>query len=352
MTRVGDYAFINAKVRAMRSRMLTDAQIEELLAAQNLEGAVLALRETSYARVADDLAAGRDLRQAQLALEEEEIDLHLRLAGLLSGRPRAVVEHLVTAYEIENLKVVLRLWHRSLPMESAYLLREHVIHKLPLAELMVADNIQAVARLLEKTPYGKPVLAAADEFVRTHALFPVETSLSETYFRDLLRVVGRLPAIDRDRALRIVGGEIDVWNLNWVLSCKLYYRLPQVEMSRHLIPDGSRVLPDQAARIYRADKLQNVLAEVVDLPEGATAGLTGLDDAAAGVLLVAMVNELLVQEVRRILAGFPFTIGTVLGFLVLKRLETRNLITLLECAVWGEVPESRRHRLIRPEGVV
>ena len=352
MTRIGDYAFVNAKVRAMRSRMLTDTQIESLLAARGLDETILALRQTPYARIADDLAVGYDLRQTQLALEEEEVDLHLRLAGLLSGCPAAVVRHLATSYEIKNLKTVLRLWHRSLPIEPAYLLRDFIVHRLPLAEIAQSENIQTVVRLLENTPYAAAVSAAVDEFTRGHALFPVEASLDTTYFQELLQLVDGLPSSDRNAARRVIGGEIDLCNLNWVLSCKFYHRLPASKMSQYLIPSGLRILPEVAVRLYDADKLQSVLAEVADLPENVAEKARGLDGSSAGVLLVAVVNQLLLREARRVLSGFPFNIGTVLGFLVLKRLETKNLIVLLECVFWGKDPGARRSYPVRAGGLV
>jgi len=43
----------------------------------------------------------------------------------------------------------------------------------------------------------------------------------------------------------------------------------------------------------------------------------------------------LVREAKKALAGFPFTIGTVLSYLILKRNEIRNLITILNGKLLG-----------------
>jgi vacuolar-type H+-ATPase subunit C/Vma6 len=46
-------------------------------------------------------------------------------------------------------------------------------------------------------------------------------------------------------------------------------------------------------------------------------------------LLEIILWSYLVSEAKKTLGGFPFTIGTVLSYLILKRTEIRNLITIL-----------------------
>jgi len=45
--------------------------------------------------------------------------------------------------------------------------------------------------------------------------------------------------------------------------------------------------------------------------------------------------EILLKEVKTALGGDPFTIGTVLGYLILKRRETKNIISLLYAKACG-----------------
>jgi vacuolar-type H+-ATPase subunit C/Vma6 len=51
--------------------------------------------------------------------------------------------------------------------------------------------------------------------------------------------------------------------------------------------------------------------------------------------LEEFLSAALKQQARKALSGFPFTIGTVLGYLVLKKDETRNLISLLYAKKFG-----------------
>jgi vacuolar-type H+-ATPase subunit C/Vma6 len=41
------------------------------------------------------------------------------------------------------------------------------------------------------------------------------------------------------------------------------------------------------------------------------------------------------REIKAALSGFPFTIGTVMGYLTLKSRETKNIISLLHAKEYG-----------------
>ena len=53
------------------------------------------------------------------------------------------------------------------------------------------------------------------------------------------------------------------------------------------------------------------------------------EDLSKLYLLEIILWSYLVSEAKKTLGGFPFTIGTVLSYLILKRTEIRNLITIL-----------------------
>ena len=52
-------------------------------------------------------------------------------------------------------------------------------------------------------------------------------------------------------------------------------------------------------------------------------------------LIEKMLQEILMIEVRRILAGYPFTIGIVLAYFVLKGNEIRRIVTVLNAKSYG-----------------
>ena len=59
------------------------------------------------------------------------------------------------------------------------------------------------------------------------------------------------------------------------------------------------------------------------------------DEISRLVLIERILQQIMLHEVGRLLAGYPFTIGTVLAYVVLKRNETRTLMTILNAKLYG-----------------
>jgi V/A-type H+-transporting ATPase subunit C len=52
-------------------------------------------------------------------------------------------------------------------------------------------------------------------------------------------------------------------------------------------------------------------------------------------LMQGFLYEVLQREIKKVLGGFPFTIGVVLGYLVLKHRETKNIVSLCYAKSFG-----------------
>ena len=98
-----------------------------------------------------------------------------------------------------------------------------------------------------------------------------------------------------------------------------------------VIPGGDKIDKDSVRRFYASDGLTKVVESIAFGPY-----LKVKDLVEENIFLIEQfLHELMLREVRRALAGFPFTIGTVLGYLVLKRRETKNLISLCYAKYFG-----------------
>ena len=92
-----------------------------------------------------------------------------------------------------------------------------------------------------------------------------------------------------------------------------------------MIPGGARVNKNNISSFYTA----NGFAKATDSAGlGPYAKIRELIEGHID-LIENFLHEVLLKEVKRALAGYPFTIGVILGYAVLKRNETKNIISLL-----------------------
>lgn len=344
------YGFINAKLRARLSKILPDEFTSELARTHTLTEAVQLLHGTDFAVVEEVYNQTGDIKMAEMELARKEARIYLELEDLVKEEVRAIVFALAERFEIENLKNALRLWFdahirgRRIDTAVGYLMRDRIHRELDLDAVINAANLEEVVQALGTSPYAAVVAARTAEVLKRQSLFPVEVALDHLFYRQLLAAVEGLEPRDRAIARRMIGAEIDLQNINWLVRFKGFYKLSQDEAMAFAIPAGVNLSPDQVAEAYSSDNPGAILSSLVRKKySGLSAMLTPKDYAESYsrlVMIERILDQILLIEVRHLLAGFPFTVGIILAYFVLKSAEIRRIMTILNAKFYNW-PEER-----------
>lgn len=327
MGQLSKYSYTNAKIRAMLSYLIEPAVFDQLQEAKDMEVVLQGLGKTSYRELIAKHAGEPDLAQLESDLLKNDISIHQRVVtAMTTAVEKRLVNTLLERYEIEQLKVVLRIWHKKAPVNLRdYLLNVKISHEIDYEKIVNAPNIEEIILLLDGTPYMKPLLNARDRYKTKGSVFYLEVALDIDFYERLNAIISELSPIDQGMAKAILGVEIDIENIRWLIRFRKYYALPMGEILEWVIPGGDRINKDSVRSLYVSDGLGKVIESVSLGPYAKIRELT-LENAG---LLESVLYEILQKQIKRAMAGFPFTIGTVLGYLVLKRKETQNLQALL-----------------------
>lgn len=345
---VRKYSLVNAKVRARLSTLLAPELITRLAETRDLSEFYAVLGGTVYEDIFSKPEITFDPRVGERLLIEREIEWHAELLQDLRGAEKALVAHFLEKYEIENLKVALRIREGSRGEEEMkYIVRRTLPNSLPYQAIAEAASIEDVLVLVGGTPYAPAIQAVLDDFRERGTLFPVEINLEIDYYRRLVKLVESLSTKDRRIALQLVGLEIDQKNISWLVRLKFYYDIPVGDLLNYNIPGGYRMKRDRLTRAFRADTMREVLTIALEKSLGQASDALIREGRLSKLYLLEIIlwNQLIV-EARRTLGGFPFTIGTILAYLILKRTEIRNIITILNGKVYrmdrGEIESHLR----------
>jgi len=148
----------------------------------------------------------------------------------------------------------------------------------------------------------------------------------------LMKAINKLAAKDREIVSRITGVEIDLKNIDWLIRLKNFYDMPMDAVLAMLIPGGFNLNKEIVSELYKA---QNISAVLHDFVKGRYPGLTALLASAEGdshsklLLIHRILEEIMKHEVKRIRSGYPFTIGIILVYFILKRNELKKIRTIL-----------------------
>ena len=336
MKSLARYAATNALTRTMLSELVSSREFDSIIRSESLNGAWLALRKTSYGAWVPDDPPGEILEIEKILREVTALRFR-RSIHALHGTPREVGMLLLSRWDIDNLEFALRLWHGKDRDLHKFLTYPSFVNEIPVYDIVEAETLEEIGLLLRGTPYIEPITAGLGAYRESESIFYVEIALERDYYHRLLDAAAQLGGGDARLAEKIIGAEIDLVNLAWLSRLIDYYKMDPGVLHRHVIPGPSPVSRRLAEPGLSLEKLKDLSAEVL-------AGRAGKDvEARIGpdsvALFETLVGETVVGIARSTLSGYPFSIGCVFAFYILKRAELRNLSTAFT-GKWLDTDES------------
>jgi V/A-type H+-transporting ATPase subunit C len=201
-----------------------------------------------------------------------------------------------------------------------------------------ADNFEEIAGVCSGTPYDQIVKKYGHTVESQGSLFRMEVAFDHFYYQNLLASIAKLDRRDRETALRLTGVEIDLQNINWIIRFKNFYDLPLEAVMAAIVPGGFNLDKAVMGELYSAQNVTSVLHGFVKRKYPGLSALLSAqtsDSTSRLMLIRRILEEIMKQEVQRILAGYPFTIGIILSYFILKRNELKKIRTILNAKHYG-----------------
>lgn len=332
------YALVNAKLRARISKILTEDTFKKLIDSQSLDSTLALLRETPFANLEEIYSRTGDLKLAELELLKKEIALYREIKIYVHENTMHLLDALLYKFEIDNLKNAIRIFFdriirkRDIESVSSYLLKDPVIHPIPIDAIANADYYSDIVELCANTPYEMIIRNNQTSVETEKSLFHLEIAFDHFYYKNLVEAISILEKKDKAIATRLIGVEIDLLNINWIIRLKNFNNLPLDIVLSTLIPEGFNLKKSMVAELYSAHNVTSILGEFINTsyPGLSTLLASQASDSTSRLLLIQrLLEEILKYEVRRILAGYPFTIGIMLSYFILKNNELRKIRTII-----------------------
>jgi V/A-type H+-transporting ATPase subunit C len=332
------YAFINAKLRARISMLLSNDVFSRLMKAQSLHEALGYLQDTPFRLIAEVFSKTGDLKLGELELLRQEVSLYKDIEKYVRGDALKLVHALTARFEIDYLKNAIRVFFdrkvrgRSVDTAAHYVIRDVIHHDLSIDRIINAASWEEIIHILNKTPYAKTIEENREHVEHNKSLFPLEIALDHLYYTNLCVQAEKLGGRDRSLALRLIGVEIDLLNIDWIIRFQRFYHLPMEEALRLIVPGGFQLDPGSLQEVYHSQNVAPFLKHVIQEHYPGLASLISAqttDSTSRFLLIERVLEQIIMHEIRRILSGNPFTIGIILSYFILKRNEMRKVQTIL-----------------------
>lgn len=347
--RLKKYAFINAKLRARISNIIPDELLAQMAKSRSLTEAIRLLHDTPFQVLEEVYNRTGDLKLAELELLKKEIELYHEIEKYIKGDVLEFVKGLTRKYEVENLKAAIRLWFdrvirkRNIEPYTGYLYREKIHYDLHIDQIINVDSIEGIIDVLSDTPYAKIIRENSTQLETTRHLFPIEIALDRYFYKQLYEKASLLDRTDFEITRRMLGVEIDMENISWLVRFRDFYRMSMEQTLSSMIPYGHHLDKKALEDAFASGDSTEILRSLISKKYTALSSMLAVqsaDNQSKLVLLGRFLDQIILYEVRKIKGGYPFTIGIVMAYFVLKKNEIHKVMTILN-AKYYNIEEER-----------
>jgi V/A-type H+-transporting ATPase subunit C len=333
IVRLFRYAYAQSKTRAMKSRLLNHDDWHYLLRMRNIDDIFRYLSATDYGLFLSGLsAAATDSRSISLSLHDCLFKDYTKIIKALPPSRAMVLYALLTRYEAENIKTLLRgIWQGSARMSVRPLLyRLGTLSRLPTEALLETRQIPDAVDLLKQTVYHAPLVHALALFRTQDRLFPLEMAVDMASFRLLHDRIDSLGGADRNTAAWLAGVFVDGINLSWLVRFRTAYGLSPEEIINYSLPHGHLITLKDIGNLTRISNLPTFLD---NLPHPYNSALESVQQWNQ---IHPFFQTWLVAELYRMFRKNPFHIGLPFSYMLLKEMEVKALEGLVSAIEAGE----------------
>jgi V/A-type H+-transporting ATPase subunit C len=341
---VPDFPYINARVRAMHSRLLTPAQVDDLMGAASLAVLQQALASTPYAPDLHEALTRFDGVPAVDAMLARNLRRTTRsILTWADGAARRLIEVILVRWDVANLRVLVRGRHADRPPEEMLeaLLPAGTLSEVVLREMAHQPDLVGVAAMLESVnhPLAAPIVQAVDEYATGKDLVTLEVAVDRAYIAWGMAQARRRGA--NGAALRrVLQAEVDVANVKTALRLANAGDVDEETRLRHFIPGGPLVTRE----VFRGLTAPAMRAQAWKILR--RSGFPIKELPADLVAFEREIDLLMVKGLADHYRGDPLGLDIVIGYLARKSAEVANLRLIARGVLLGMARETVRRELI------
>ncbi len=266
-----EYAYVNARIRAMKSRLLDPSLLEQLINKPDLDSLITELEKTTYREELEKagvLYSG--ITRIEVAIRKDLVKTFRTILNLIKGGDtETFLTIILHRWDVQNIKTILR--GKKIQENPSEILECLVpageLDEAALTELVKQPDVKAVIDLLATwgMVYARPLTLHFKEFADTGDMLVLEYALDTFYFED---AISKLKAGESDdaRILKdIIITEIDINNIKTVLRV-IRDRIDLEEAKRYFMKGSPEIGTEKLLSMMKAGTVEGALKQLEQTP--------------------------------------------------------------------------------------
>ena len=325
---VATYAFVSARIGAMRSHLLDEGEVKSLIETTSAEDVISVLKDTGYGKELGKIPSP-GLRDVEEVLTRSLLRDYEKILTSVGGATRKFIEKIGTRFEISAVKTIALMKVLEVPREKA---EEHSlmpfgrITKLRLAKMLETETVEEFVESMRDTEYYESLQKGLLRFKQDKTPLAFIAALDDYVYSNIISSAKNLPGRDKKLVKKLIGPEIDTKNLMLVLRCR---ELDEERVWELLLKDRYK-LDDSILRTGMSENLEALVSEQFPYRKYTSPGMTAYKEKGSLLGFEKGMKRHILDLNKSMFYGDRFHIGALIGYLNLKENEVRNLMAILK----------------------
>ncbi len=346
-----DYGYINARMRGMKSRLLTPAELEGLIQKPDLASLMSDLENTPYR---EEIIEAKGQLEGILCIEyalRKNFTRTFRKIQDFAQQDEAeqYIIIFLHRWDVQNIKTILRgkNIHVTNDEITSCLVPAGEMDEATLRELLKQPDVRAVIDLLAtwKIRYAKCLTEAFPQFAKTHDLAVLECALDRFYYTDALGSV-KAPGYNNQIIQNFLRLEVDVTNIKTVLRM-VRDHVDVKDAQGYLIPGGKEFDNRKLHHMLGLTSIEEVVKYLAATPYRF---LSDVPESAVRTQKISIIEKQLERFLIKKGAGAflldPLSVASVIGYFWAKYNEITNIRIISRCKTADVSPDILKEELV------
>ncbi|MHA1976813.1 MAG: V-type ATPase subunit [Candidatus Hodarchaeales archaeon] len=346
-----DYSFINARIKARRSQLLSTSDYENLLSI-SLEDGITGLHEhPRYQDTFEDISFQSP--QLPLFIEKSLNDsIRLEMQSLMQNLPEKDQIFFKFYFKKGYLKIIEDIIHKlhNSDTEPLDLTNRYIASPEERVELIHATQVSSINELMEAVSpkwLQKAIESSLDVYKKTDNPLEIAYRMERAFYEELWKnTISILKRTSKTIAEKALGIEIDLNNISIILRKKSNSKIV-ASLDSLVIPLHYRLKAD-FDDLMNASSLTSAFSVLestyyVDFSRKVRNSFSTINSLE---LLEQIQQEHYLQSLTGIMAGYPFHLGILFSYYHYRKQEIENLRIIFESKIKEVDIEFTRNLLI------
>ncbi len=331
------YSGLTTKIKAMQSHMFTLEDYKKMSNMNNLKELVMYLKDCkAYKSILSDVNENNIHRlEIEKKLMFSMYKDYENIYKFVNGKERHFLDSYFIYFEIEIIKVLLKMFLSSKPIEYNLMEFEKFFMKhsrIDIKKLSKAETINEFIDIMKDTDYYNilSLLNNGEDIT----LFDIEMRLDRYYFLQTWKLINKhLNKKDKKFISIELGTNIDLLNILWIYRAKNYYFVDKSIIYSYIIPVRHKLKKSQIKEMVEANN--NIEFEEAIKKTYYSKIFDALkEEKGEKILFYTMSKVFNASKLKN-----PVSLVSVAYFMYFKQVEISNITRIIECIRYSLKPE-------------